>query len=104
MSAINAITSVSQPTATNRVAEQKGAEKSPESEGTFVDALSGFVGDVNDLQSRAGELQRQLIAGEGPDLHQVLITSEQAGIAFELLLEVRNKLVEAYQQLMRMPV
>jgi flagellar hook-basal body complex protein FliE len=72
--------------------------------GSFGNILSGMVQDVNSLQATAGELRNQLIAGEGGDLHQVMIASEEAGVAMELLVEVRNKLVEAYQQLMRMPV
>jgi flagellar hook-basal body complex protein FliE len=72
--------------------------------GSFGDLLSGMVRDVNELQATAGELREQLIAGEAGDLHQVMIASEEAGVAMELLVEVRNKLVEAYQQLMRMPV
>lgn len=73
-------------------------------DGSFGDLLSGLVNDVNDLQTTAGELRNQMISGEGGDLHQVMIAAEEAGVAMELLIEVRNKLVEAYQQLMRMPV
>ncbi len=73
-------------------------------EGTFADVLSGLIKDVNGLQATAGELRNQLLAGEAGDLHQYMIASEKAGIAMELLVEVRNKIVEAYQQLMRMPV
>ena len=63
-----------------------------------------MVNDVNELQVNAGELREQLISGESGDLHQVMIAAEEAGVAMELLIEVRNKLVDAYQQLMRMPV
>jgi flagellar hook-basal body complex protein FliE len=72
--------------------------------GSFGDLLSGLVNDVNDLQATAGEMRNQLISGEGGELHQVMIAAEEAGVAMELLIEVRNKLVDAYQQLMRMPV
>lgn len=73
-------------------------------QGSFADVLSGLVKDVNGLQASAAELRNQLVAGEGGDLHQAMIAAEQAGIATELLIEVRNKIIEAYQQLMRMPV
>jgi len=72
--------------------------------GSFADVLSGLVNDVNGLQASAAELRNQLVAGEGGDLHQAMIAAEEAGIAIELLIEVRNKIIEAYQQLMRMPV
>ena len=42
--------------------------------------------------------------GQPIELHQVMIAAEKAGIALELLVETRNRLVEAYQELMRMPV
>ncbi len=104
MSEISSISTIRSPEGITQGGQQQSVTDVAEPEESFADALSGFVGNVNDLQSTAGELQRQLIAGEGPDLHQVMIASEKAGVAFELLLEVRNKLVEAYQQLMRMPV
>jgi len=71
---------------------------------SFADVLSGLVKDVNGLQASAAELRDQLVAGEGGELHQVMIAAEEAGIALELLIEVRNKIIEAYQELMRMPV
>ena len=71
---------------------------------SFADLLSGLVDQVNDLQTTAGGLRDQMITGEAGDLHSIMIASEEAGIAMELLIEVRNKLVEAYQELLRMPV
>lgn len=78
--------------------------KSEPGGGSFADMLGGLVNDVNGLQATAGELKTELIAGEAPDLHQIMIASEKAGVAMELLIEVRNKIIEAYDQLMRMPV
>lgn len=72
--------------------------------GSFSDLLSGLVDDVNGLQTKAGNLQSQLTTGEAGDLHPIMIAAEEAGVAMELLIEVRNKLVEAYQELLRMPV
>ena len=72
--------------------------------GSFADLLSGLVNDVNGLQAKAGELKNDLLTGEAPDLHQIMIAGEKAGVAMELLIEVRNKIIEAYQELLRMPV
>ncbi len=82
-----------------------GAPKLP-SEGKqgFGDFLSEAVKGIESLQSEAGEAQDKLVRGEAAELHQVMIAAEKAGISFDLLLEVRKKLLEAYQDIIRMPV
>jgi len=45
-----------------------------------------------------------MLAGETTDVHDVMIATEEAGLAFNLMVEIRNKLVESYQELMRMQV
>jgi flagellar hook-basal body complex protein FliE len=79
-------------------------QKSEEGSDNFGDLLSKAIGGVNDLQQQAGEAQNDLIKGEAAELHQVMIAAEKAGISFDLLLEVRRRLIEAYQEIMRMPV
>jgi flagellar hook-basal body complex protein FliE len=79
-------------------------QKSAEEGGSFGDMLSKAIGNVNELQHQAGEAQEKLIKGEAAELHQVMIAAEKAGISFDLLLEVRRRLIEAYQEIMRMPV
>jgi flagellar hook-basal body complex protein FliE len=82
----------------SRVAEQ------PEDEARFTELLNNLITSVNDLQLDAGKAQELMAAGEAADLHQVMIALEEAGVAMDLLLEIRNKLVDAYQTLMRMPM
>jgi len=72
--------------------------------GSFKDTLSEFVNSVNELQKTAGETEKSFIKGETSDIHQVMIAIEEASVAFELLMEIRNKLLESYQQLIRMPM
>ncbi len=67
-------------------------------------AAGNFIDMVNDLQEQAGALQKSLYSDNPTELHRVMISAEEAGTAMDLLLEIRNKLVEAYQELMRMPV
>ena len=62
------------------------------------------MNSVNDLHMDAAKATEMLASGEAADLHQVMIAAEKAGIATELLLEIRNRLVDAYQQLVRMPM
>lgn len=71
---------------------------------SFGDFLSNAIKGVNSLQQDASEAQDKLITGEAADLHQVMIAAEKAGISFDLLLEIRKKLLEAYSDIMRMPM
>lgn len=72
--------------------------------GSFKDTLSQFVNSVNDLQSRAVDTETAFLQGDISDVHQVMIAVEEASVAFELLMEIRNKLLEAYQTIQRMPI
>ena len=76
-------------------------EKDSES---FSTVLNKFVDDVNSLQNNADKSIEKLAAGEITDVHQVMIVVEEANTAMEFMLEIRNKIVEAYQEIMRMPV
>ncbi len=78
--------------------------KPVEGVGNFADTLKQFVNSVNDLQSKAGDSERAFLNGDIKDVHQVMIAVEEASVAFELLMEIRNKLLEAYQSLQRMPI
>jgi flagellar hook-basal body complex protein FliE len=71
---------------------------------SFGDQLTSLLDSVNDLQSQAGESQQALMRGEDVELHDVMIKAEEAGLAMDLLLEVRNRLVDGYKELIRMPV
>jgi len=68
---------------------------------SFKDTLQGFLGDVNHLQKQADESVRKLVAGEITDINQVMTASEEAKVAFNLMMEMRNKVMEAYQEVMR---
>lgn len=71
---------------------------------TFKDTLSKFVQSVNDLQSKAAGAETSFLKGEITDVHQVMIAVEEASVAFELLMEIRNKLLDSYQQVVRMSI
>lgn len=72
--------------------------------GNFADALRGLLSEVERADAEAVELKRRLLTGEPVELHEVLIAVEKAHLAFQTLLAVRNKLLEAYQELTRMPI
>jgi flagellar hook-basal body complex protein FliE len=70
----------------------------------FGDMLKNAIESINGLQQEAGEAQDKFVRGEAAELHQVMIAAEKAGISFDLLLEIRRRLVEAYQDIIRMPI
>jgi flagellar hook-basal body complex protein FliE len=70
----------------------------------FSDILDQFVGDVNTQMNTAGTEQAKLLAGDTTNLHQAMISMQEANTAFSLMVEVRNKLVDGYQELMRMQI
>ncbi len=70
----------------------------------FGDVLNQFVGEVNQKQIASSQAVNDLISGKEIPLHQAMITMQEAGVAFQLMVEVRNKLLEGYQDLMRMQI
>jgi flagellar hook-basal body complex protein FliE len=68
----------------------------------FSDLLTDAVGQVSKLEDQAHEAVAGLMTGSGVDVHQAMIATEKAGMAFELALAVRNKAVQAYQQVIGM--
>jgi flagellar hook-basal body complex protein FliE len=71
---------------------------------SFGATLAKAVTDVNALQTQAGNAVQSLVRGDSVDLHQVMVAVEKAKTSFELLMEIRNKTVSAYQELMRLQV
>lgn len=72
--------------------------------GGFGQVLENLVSGVENRQAEARDVTRSVLLGENPNLHQSVIAMQEASVAFSLMVEVRNKVVESYQELMRMPV
>jgi flagellar hook-basal body complex protein FliE len=70
----------------------------------FGTMLDGLVSTVSTKQAEAADLTKKVLLGENDQLHQSVIAMQEASVAFGLMVEVRNKLVESYQELMRMQV
>jgi flagellar hook-basal body complex protein FliE len=68
----------------------------------FSDLLTEAVGQVNQLEEQAQAAVGGLMTGAGVDVHQAMIATQKASMAFELALAVRNKAVQAYQQVIGM--
>lgn len=81
-----------------------GMNKVQDPKASFVDQLKNAMTEVNDLQARRETMVEQVVTGEATEVHDVMIAAKESQLAFELLLEVRNKLLESYQEIMRMQV
>jgi flagellar hook-basal body complex protein FliE len=68
---------------------------------SFGQWLQSAIGDVNAAQNRSDDLTTRFASGEPLDVHQVMIASQEASVSLQLATEVRNKIVEAYQELSR---
>ena len=71
---------------------------------SFSDFLGQMVTDVNAKQAAAGSAVEGVLTGQNVPLHQAMIAMEEASVSFQLMVEVRNKLLESYQELMRMQI
>lgn len=72
--------------------------------GSLLAPLGDGLKQVNAMQFQSKDLQNEAAVGGDVDLHDVMITAEKASVAMQLTLQIRNKMVEAYQEVMRMQV
>ncbi len=79
-------------------------EATPKGEMSFGDYLSQALNQVEAVQKEAAHQGALLASGQVQDLSQVMIASEKATLSLQLAIQVRNKVLEAYQEIMRMPV
>lgn len=70
--------------------------------GSFSDTLKDFTHYVDGELQKADQIKQEFAVGKRSDLHEVMIASEKADLSFRLLLQIRNKMLEAYQEIMRM--
>lgn len=71
---------------------------------SFADTLSEAVGKVNELSKEADVQMQKLATGETKNIPEVMIAAEKASVAFKLMTQVRNKIIDAYQEIMKMQV
>jgi len=85
-------------------ATAQGAQEAAPAGGGFADTLRGALEGVNAKQVEASALSEGYERGEVTDIASVMLARQESGIAFEATLQVRNKLLSAYQDIMRMGV
>jgi flagellar hook-basal body complex protein FliE len=71
---------------------------------SFADTLKNAVGSVNELSKQSEVQMQKLATGETKNIPEVMISVEKANVAFKLLMQVRNKVIDAYQEIMKMQV
>jgi flagellar hook-basal body complex protein FliE len=99
---ISALTSVS---GISQAFPASAAGATQQNPGTgFGQLMEDMIGKVSDLQNSADSSIQGLVTGEGKGLHEVMLAVEKASVSFQMLTQVRNKAVEAYQEIMKMPV
>ncbi len=74
----------------------------PKGETSFADTLKQALGEASALQENAQDAIAAFVSGKPVELHQVMAAAEEAGLALEMLIEIRNKLTEAYRALVQM--
>ena len=75
-----------------------------EAQQSFANTLKDAIASVNNQQVQSDAMTNKLINGEDVDLHEVMITAQKASVTLNATMEVRNKAIEAYQEIMRMTI
>jgi len=93
------ITSILPPTGIPPIAP---AKIGPGAGGGFQSALTDAIGRVEQFQQNSQASMDRLLSGEDEEVHKVALATQQADLSFNMFLQVRNKMVAAYQEVMRM--
>jgi flagellar hook-basal body complex protein FliE len=70
----------------------------------FMGALKEAMTSINDAQTGAGQAVEALVTGQSSNIHQTMVALQQADVSFQLMMQVRNKLVSAYEEIQRMQI
>lgn len=81
-----------------------GLKRNTESTPSFSDHLENSIKSVNADQKLADQKATDLATGKETNIHETMLTASNAELTFNLMVQVRNKALEAYQEIMRMPV
>jgi flagellar hook-basal body complex protein FliE len=88
----------------NNTINMKDINKNEKEKHSFRELLVEELQKVNSLQKNSEYLNNKLILGEVENIHQVMIAAEKADLALQLTLQIRNKILDAYNEIMRMQI
>lgn len=95
---VNKVLDIGKLSPTNNIINTKDPQAS------FENIFKNALDQVNDLQIQADEYDKLFATGQVDNIHQVMIASEKAEIAMQFTLSIRNKILDAYKEIMRMQV
>lgn len=101
MDAIKPILPLLQPTGIQRIEKEVATT---EGQLSFGELLDQAIQNVDQLQKQSEAAKVDLITGQAQDIHSVMIASEKASVALQLTMQMRNKVIDAYQEVMRMNI
>lgn len=90
------------PIGIKKVLTEQNQGVSPKPQVSFSDVLKESLQKVNELQLNAESAMEKLAAGQIKDVHQVMVAVEEANLAFATMMQIRNKLIDAYNEMMRL--
>lgn len=80
-------------------------KQAPQTEsGSFGQMLTDSIDQVSRLQQESNESIKNLVTGKQTDIHQTMIAAEKSSVAFEFMMQIRNKTIAAYDKIMNMPI
>jgi flagellar hook-basal body complex protein FliE len=83
---------------------KQGSSSAEKTGSGFGEVLKDAISTVNELQKQSDTEIQKLMAGESQDLHTTVIAMQKADLSFQMMMQVRNKIVQAYQEIMRTQV
>lgn len=101
---MSAITPVGAGGALQQLGAVTGARAPGTGESSFAQAISGLLQEANAQQLQSDQSLQQLVTGETDNVHNVVLAVAKADLSFRLVLEIRNRLIDSYQEIMRMQV
>lgn len=102
MTAVNAVPVISNTESAAATQANLSGATEKQANTPFADLFSDTVGQVDELETQARVAVDRMMTGSGVDVHQAMIATQKASMAFELALAVRNKAVQAYQTVIGM--
>ena len=70
----------------------------------FMNTLEQAISKANDIQLEAGQATEALMTGQTQNIHQTMVALQEADVSFQLMMQIRNKLVSAYEEIQRMQI
>jgi flagellar hook-basal body complex protein FliE len=99
---VNAMASIQPPAAIGSISTPPSLDGALGGGQAFSSVLTEAISKVESFQNNAQQSVDRFLNGEGEEIHKVALSAEQASLSFDLFLQVRNKVVTAYQEVMRM--